>query len=328
MAFHEVVPDGEAAKFEGFARELGEIQERQAKQSGQVERALHVKQHLGAVGELVVDLKGTTGAGVFAEDGARFPVYARFSNGASQRQNDKAPDARGFAMKLVGVQGPKLIPGLEQELTQDFLCISTSALPFRTPDEFMAFVRAAKDGPLLLVPRLLGGLGLGQGFGVLRRLLKRQEMDSFATTAFHTGAPIAFGATAAKLGFFPLQSGAAAKDGSDDAFRADLLRRLEAGPLSWAVRAQLFVDDQTTPIEDASVVWAGPWRELGRLTLNQRDPARGAELDALVAKMSFDPWHAIADHRPLGAVMRSRGAVYGASVKARGAAAEPKSVVF
>src|SRR5690348_15693805 len=116
MAFHEIVPADEARKFEGFAREFGALQQARAAETGKVERALHVKQHLGAVGELVVEVKGGRGAGVFAENGARFPVYVRFSNGSSRRQGDRAPDGRGFAIKLVGVPGRKLIPGLEDEV--------------------------------------------------------------------------------------------------------------------------------------------------------------------------------------------------------------------
>jgi hypothetical protein len=94
-------------------------------------------------------------------------------------------------------------------------------------------------------------------------------------------------------------------------------------------RAQLFRDDQKTPIEDTSVEWSGPWLDLGVLTIPRQDPesARGQEIDALVSRLSFDPWHAIEAHRPLGAIMRARGAVYDASVLARKAAAEPHSVL-
>src|SRR5689334_16493081 len=113
MAFHEVVAEGEARAFEGFAREIGELQARAAAKRGKIARALHVKQHVGAVGELVVEVPSGRGAGIFAENGARFPLYARFSNGASRPQSDKTPDARGFALKLVGVPGRKLIPELE-----------------------------------------------------------------------------------------------------------------------------------------------------------------------------------------------------------------------
>src|SRR5450755_1231254 len=244
-------------------------------------------------------------------------------------QPDKAPDVRGFALKLVGVPGPKIISGLEQEQTQDFLFINDPALPFRDPVEFMAFVRAAKGGPALMVPRLFAGVGLGRGFSILKRALSSPKVLSFATHAFHTAAPISFGPSAAKLGLFPVPGSNIAASTGDHFLRADLVQRLKAGPLAWSLRAQLFVDDQTTPIENASVVWSGPWVDLATLTIPKQDPdsPNGQEIAALVELLSFDPWHSIAEHRPLGAIMRARAVAYKASVLERHAAPEPKSVM-
>lgn len=331
MAFGETVAADETARFKGYADELTALQRERAAASGKLERALHVKQHVGAVGELTVSAASPAARrGVFAEVGKTWPVYVRFSNGTSHRQGDDKPDARGFALKLVGVPGPKLIPGLEGEETQDFLFIDTPALPFRDPEEFMAFVRAAKDGPLKLLPRLIAACGLGRTFGIVKQALGATKVTSYATHSFHTGAPIAFGATAAKLALVPVGSGAAAPAASGpDYLQQDLIARLRQGPLSWALRAQLFVDEATTPIEDTSVLWSGPWLELANLTLPQQaaDSPRGQEISQLVNQLSFDPWHAIAEHRPLGAIMRARGATYGASVVGRSAAPEPHSVL-
>ena len=329
MSFHETIAPDEAARFEQFSSEIVAIQRARAAKGGPVDRALHLKPHIGAVGELVVEAPESARAGVFANPGQRWPVYVRFSNGSSAHQPDKAPDVRGFALKLVGVPGKKLIPGLEQEATQDFLFIDQQAIAFRNPDEFMAFVRAAKDGPLQLLPRLIGGFGFRRAFQILGGALKAPKVKSFATHTFHTAAPISFGAgRAAKLGLFPVGNPSSPPTSGDDALRADLIARLKAGPLTWALRAQLFQDDVTTPIEDTSVVWTGPWVDLGKLTLPPQDPEspRGREITALVEQFSFDPWHAIEEHRPLGAIMRARAVTYKGSVLERKAAAEPKSI--
>jgi hypothetical protein len=291
---------------------------------------MHVKQHVGAIGELKVSAPPEARHGVFAEPDARWPVYVRFSNGAGARQPDGPPDARGFAVKLVGVPGKKLIEGLEDELTQDFLFIDTPALPFQNPEQFMAFVRAAKDGPAKLLPGLIAGFGFFKAIGILWGAITAEKVKSFATHAFHTGAPIAFGSTAAKLGLFPLPNDAPPPSvGGGDYLRDDLVARLGAGELSWSLRAQPFVDESTTPIEDTSVVWSGPWVELGTLTLPRQDPdsARGKEVSELVNRMSFDPWHAIEAHRPLGAIMRARRAAYAPSVIGRKALPEPRSMM-
>jgi hypothetical protein len=73
------------------------------------------------------------------------------------------------------------------------------------------------------------------------------------------------------------------------------------------------------------VTWA-PWIDLGVLTLPKQDTdsPRGKENQNVV---DFDPWHAIDEHRPLGAIMRARAVAYRSSVLARSAAREPKSVL-
>lgn len=329
MGFHEIIAGDEGTRFEQYAAELVGIQRARAEKSGVVSRALHVKQHLGAVGELLVTAPEGARFGVFSTPGQVWPLYARFSNGSSSHQADKLPDVRGFALKLVGVPGSKIIPGLEQEQTQDFLMIAGPSIPFRDPEEFMRFVRAAKDGPARLLPRLFGSFGLGRALTVLKRLAQTPKVESYATNAFHTGAPLAFADTAAKLGLFPLDNAQAPAATGNDALREDLTRRLGAGPLRWALRAQLFVDDRATPIEDTSQAWVGPWLELGTLTLPRQDVTspRGQEISDLVSRFSFDPWHALEAHRPLGAIMRARAVTYRESVLARKAAPEPNSVL-
>jgi hypothetical protein len=330
MGFHETVLADEGPRFEAYGAELAELQKQRAIKTGSLSRALHLKPHLGAVGNFVVSAPEGARFGVFQEPGKTYPVYVRFSNGSGSAQPDKAPDVRGFALKFVGVPGPKIIAGLEHAETQDFLFINDPALPFRDPVEFMAFVRAAKGGPALLVPRLFSAVGLRRGFAIFRAALSSPKVTSYASHAFHTGAPISFGAGAAKLGLFPLSSSAAAAASTGDhPLRDDLARRLKAGPLAWSLRAQVYTDDRATPIEDTSVVWSGPWVELGTLTLPTQDPdsPKGQEVSATVETLSFDPWHAIEAHRPLGGINRARAVAYKYSVLTRNAAPEPTSVI-
>jgi hypothetical protein len=331
MAFGETIAAGEDEQFKAFGEEIGALQrERAAQREGQVSRTLHLKHHHGAVGELVVKAPENARHGVFSMTGKSWPVYVRFSNGSSRHQGDGEPDVRGFALKLVGVPGPKLIEGMENEQTQDFLMIDTPTIPFRTPDEFMAFVRSAKDGAGKLLPRLIQHFGVSRALSILWGAVRAEKVKSFATHAFHTAAPIAFGKSAAKLALFPngnAEVGPAVK--GNDYLSQDIIARLKQGSLSWTLRAQLFVDEATTPIEDTAVKWNAPWIDLATLNLPQQaaDSARGQEITELVKQLSFDPWHASEEHRPLGAIMRARKVAYGVSVIARKAAPEPKSVL-
>src|ERR1700761_3433257 len=42
--------------------------------------------------------------GAFSEPGREYNAWIRFSNGNSERQNSRFPDARGMAIKLMGVE--------------------------------------------------------------------------------------------------------------------------------------------------------------------------------------------------------------------------------
>jgi hypothetical protein len=279
------------------------------------------------MGELVVKAAEGGRFGVFATE-QTWPVYVRFSNGSGVPQPDKVTDVRGFAMKLVGVPGKKLIPGLEDAQTQDFLFIQDPVLPFRNADEFMVFVRAAKDGPAKLPLRLISGFGFFGALQVIARAVKSVNVKSIALQEFHTASPISFGPSAAKLALFPLQSSPPPTATGGSALREDLASRLKTGSLSWSLKATVFQDDATTPIEDTSVKWPAKWIELGTLTLPVQDPdsKEGTELSEYVSQLSFDPWHAVEEHRPLGSIMRARAVAYRESVIGRSAAPEPASV--
>src|SRR5207237_4493942 len=104
-----------------------------------------------------------------------------------------------------------------------------------------------------------------RGFSILKRLAGGLGLPpSVATTAYFSALPIRFGAHAVRFSFLPLET-AAGKAGSAPEFLHDeLTAHLGRGPISWDFRVQFFVDEKTTPIEDASVEWAAPWVTLGR----------------------------------------------------------------
>jgi catalase len=75
------------------------------------------------------DLKNELRIGVFKNPGQEYQAWIRFSNGNSEQKNSRLPDARGMAIKLMGVEGQKLLHGVgdgsEEKYTQDFIMISS-----------------------------------------------------------------------------------------------------------------------------------------------------------------------------------------------------------
>jgi hypothetical protein len=123
-------PD-EEARFTRHAEALRELQRRRARE-GRTSRALHAKGQCGLLGSFTVlpDLPPHARVGLFATP-ATYRAYVRFSNGAGTHQPDPKPDVRGIAIKVVGVSGKKIIPGMEGAVTQDFLAIRSPSTPFR-----------------------------------------------------------------------------------------------------------------------------------------------------------------------------------------------------
>jgi hypothetical protein len=318
----EIIADGEAQRFEEHAAVLAALQ---AKQGGS-RRALHAKANAGAEGEFEVpaDVPADARIGMFAKPG-RFPAIVRYSNGAGRLQSDKKLDVRGFAVKLFGVDGTKVIPGLAAATTQDFLAIRTASVPMRDAEEFMAIVRASAT-PALLPFRLIRALGLRRGVRVIRSALAglKAPQSALAATSFYSALPVKFGPHAVQYAFVAREPAAKVTIDGDTGLGDALAARLRERPIVYDFQIRFYADAASTPIEDASVDWNTPWVTIGKLTLPVQDMAspRGKRITDLVERASFDPWHAREDLRPLGNIMRARNVAYRASTQARKAISE------
>jgi hypothetical protein len=330
--WRESAPAGEEATHVGYAESLRAIQRSRAV-DGVAGRALHAKANAGVEGELTVldELPDPARAGLFARP-ATYRAYVRFSNGDGRRRADGAGDVRGMAVKVVGVEGTKIIPGMEQAKTQDFLLIRTPALPFRNADEFVAVVTAAQQSPLLVLPRVIARLGLARTLELLPRVAKalRAPTLPLAEGTYFSASPVRCGAYAIHYAFTPHdEPGRADRPGaSPERLHHELDARLARGPVVYDLRIQFYTDETKTPIEDASVEWKvedAPFVTVARLTLPRQDldGARGKRVAEFVETLSFDPWHALEAHRPLGNIMRARNQAYRLSTKERAAAGEP-----
>jgi hypothetical protein len=89
---------------------------------------------------------------------------------------------------------------------------------------------------------------------------------------------------------------------------------------TWDLQAQLGIDVETTPIEDASKEWLeekSPFQTVATLTVAPQESYSDARQIFVDEQLSFSPWHALAAHQPLGGVMRSRRKAYEAAQEFR-----------
>lgn len=313
----------EAGRYADYARRFAEIQARKSAKYG-VGRTLHRKQLVGAHGSLEVlpDVPSFAWHGLFAVP-AKYEVLVRLSNGGMDRTRDSLPDIRGFSLRVLGVKGDSAL-GNGPAQSQDFTLINQEVFAFAGSAEFVDFVEAASRGNGALLKFLLRRYGLIGGPRQLLRMLglATKSFGGFATEPLYSALPMACGPYAVRVRLVPAAGNGPAGAHAKEDWGGDFSARLKRQPLQWDLQLQPFVSEALTPIEDASVNWTSPYSTVARLVLPQQDTGsdQGQALAKQVEADVFDPWHALAAHRPLGDVQRARKVVYFQSQKGRGVA--------
>lgn len=278
-------------------------------------RQLHRKAQLGLHGrfEVLSGLPDQARHGLFAT-AATYDAWIRLSNGSMDRAPDRKPDIRGFSIKVLGLNGPAALGSGDTDC-QDFLMIQKSAFGFANSKDFVGFVHNAARGLGPLLKYLYSTFGLVGGFRKLKKMAKaiKVPFTGFATEKFYTAAPLACGPYAVRVRMLPARTDANAN--ASDNWAIDFRSHLSKGPLRFELQLQFFVDEQRTPIEDATNDWpedVAPFVTVAVLTIPNQDTesAEGMKLAANIEEAAFDPWKALMAHRPLGEVMRARKVVY------------------
>lgn len=300
-------------------------------------RDAHAKSHGVLVGTLSVydDLPPHLRQGLFAQPGI-YPIIARFSSAPGDINSDRVPAPKGLAIKVLGVAGRKFLAGHEDELTQDFLLVNQAVIPFGHITSYWQMQQLLEQHADDSVAAQLAVSMLAKGAASLLGVagIETPVFDALSMPdhhilgeTFHSMAALRFGAYVAKISAAPLSPSVRALVGTPyDAKAAPSIVRdqlcafFQAQDAEYELRAQLCTDIGTMPVEDASIVWpehASPHQAIGKITLLAQDaysPARRIYGDDV---LSFNPWHCLPEHRPLGSIMRVRIKAYEASSKFR-----------
>ena len=282
---------------------------------GGVERGGNTKTHGIVRGEFIVhdDLPPAFHHGIYARP-QTFPAWVRFSGPGPYITPDI--DDVGFmsiSIKLMGVPGPKLMD--EEQHTLDMFGVSPPT--FVTPDtkanahlqtwslknasifHFLNFKRPhmldlimqalyikTQSSPLeapyfSCVPYLLGD-GQAMQYSVWPKTTQRTPIPRL-----------------------PLRP-------PDDYLRDAMVAALVKGEVELDIRLQLQTDPFLMPIENNGVLWPerlSPRVSVATLRLFRQKFDSPAQME-FARKLSYNPWHTIAEHRPLGNQSRARRRMY------------------
>ena len=281
---------------------------------GKAERGGNTKTHGVVRGELVVHdgLPANLRHGLF-EQPRRYPAWVRFGGpGPALPPDIEDVGVLSIGVKVMGVPGPKLMD--DERFTQDFSGISTPV--FTTPDLRENARLQAAIGRGLPLFYFLGPHG--HFLDSLMQGLWSHTQTSPLETPYWSCVPYLLGeGQAMQYGFRPTIATRSRVPGlpgrpSDNYLREAMARTLSAGPVSFDMLLQLQSDPRRMPIEHASVRWASrdcPPVVVATLELPRQRFDSAAQL-AFASRLSINPWHCLAAHRPLGNQNRGRLKIY------------------
>lgn len=296
-------------------------------------RDAHAKPHgcVRATFDVEPGLPNALRQGVFVP-GKRYQAWIRFSNGASEINPDKDRDARGMAIKLTGVAGEKILAEEKDAKTQDFIMINHPFFFVDSPKQYLGMLKGFHEKIISEKPNALNKLAAASQLGLHNtRLALKISGTRIANPLYEQY----WSMTPYRLGVGPGRKAIKffAKSCSDDKPKApsffsrpdaDYLQKtmahtLSSGDACFNFYLQMFKDFASTPIEQSTVEWkedAAPPVLVAKITIPAQQFDSSAQM-TFCENLSYTPWHALPEHKPLGAVNRARRVVYTAVSKAR-----------
>lgn len=322
VSSEEEIPADEAELTQGIIEDAIRVVE-QHRDNTRVMRDAHAKAHgcVKARFTVLPDLDPALRQGVFSEPGKTWQAWMRLSNGNAYPQFDRVRDARGMAIKLLDVPGKKLLETPASAGNQDFVMFNHSVFFVRDVAEYKLNFAAQADGKKVLAffpsldPRTWE---LRHLFIALQTLSPAPE--SPVATTYSSVAPFKLGNHAIKYRVIPdPQSCPPYELPAQNTALPNFLRNalyqqlsLDRVPACFALQVQRQNPDHYMPIEDTSVEWSeaiAPFETVATIKVPAQD-FDSREQNLFCDNLSFNPWHALPEHRPIGGINRLRKAVY------------------
>ncbi|MDQ2799187.1 MAG: catalase family protein [Armatimonadota bacterium] len=251
--------------------------------------------------------------GIFAEP-RTYDAWIRFSSSSPLMTPDTKRDAHGMAIKLVGVPGEKVLEDERNADTQDFILANSHAFFVRNTQDYVHFLQAFTTGRVLSF-----------FFGVSPFRLRLREFSNMLLAVgkrvtnplqirYWSQTPYRLGPHAVKYSTIPHAQTADSMPNTPepDFLREAMIETLRQGEAVFDFLVQAQTDPVRMPVEDSTVVWDenfSPFRRVAiiRIPAQEIDTAERREF---AENLSYNPWHSLPAHQPLGCMNRVRRSVY------------------
>jgi hypothetical protein len=305
---------------EALARRLAAVIDetvRRQYRTGTARRDAHPKAHGCVRAEFHVDekLDPRFAKGVFIP-GKTYQAWVRFSNG---NPDANKPDAdgmeRGMSIKLLGVTGAKLLESERQDTTQDFVMMSHPVFFLKDAADAVPFFEELGSESTLDKLKVPFTLGFGQLYTLLK--INSLKISNPLQTRYWTPVPYQLGLGPDRLAIkYSAQSCSTTvnpmpNNPGQNFLREAMRNTLTAGDACMNFMIQPRTSDKLD-VEDARAQWReedAPFYQAATIRIPKQE-FDSAEQLAFCENLSFTPWHALPEHKPLGSINRLRKVVY------------------
>jgi hypothetical protein len=282
------------------------VNERSA-QSGVMKRDAHPKAHGCVRAHFQVDNKALQPAqrvGVFA-DNQSYSAWVRFSNGDpdGDKKPDSEKDVRGMAVKLMNVAG-------SSSGSQDFLMINSKEFFSKDGDDYLALFNALTGGTARLAL-----YAITHPVSAKRLLGARVKIANPVETSYFSSVPYKLGNRSMRFKASPCVAGNSTvpTNAGPNYLREAMLGTLSKQSVCYNFFVQPNLDPVQNPVEDPRKVWderKSPYIKVATLTIEKQNDFTSQKQMNFCENLSMDPWHTLAEQRPLGQINRMRALIY------------------
>jgi len=212
-----------------------------------------------------------------------------------------------IGLKIIGVAGEKFLD--DEHTTQDFIAIS--APTFTTPNFIENLKLQHYIGAGLQVFYFINPFESLYMDMILQGIYAKLYGRPFETP-YWSRLPYLFGeGRATKYRFMPRRTTHTPVPfpAPDNYLRKAMVKNIEQGEVCFDFGAPFQHDPIRHPIEDAKVIWDTPFIRVASLYISPQEfdiPQR----DTMARQLTFNPWHAIVENRPLGNQNQARRSIY------------------
>ncbi|MGH2565608.1 MAG: hypothetical protein ACRDE5_13920, partial [Ginsengibacter sp.] len=222
-------------------------------------------------------------------------------------------DIRGFAIKVMNVPGKKIVESKAGGGNHDFILMNTKNFVSKKVKHFYRILKVVTVPykPGTFFPKLFSIL---QSLPILVRATKAKvKCDHPFNVSYFSTVPYRFGdkTRAVKYAVIPSEKNKLLYTDvvNKDFLRANMASTLLKHEIIYNFFIQFQTDAEKMPIEDPTIVWDSPLIKVATI----RIPTQifdTPEQNDFGDNLSFNSWHALPEHQPLGNFNRARKKIY------------------